>query len=232
MSVGRKATALMIIIEKIISRHHQGHIRLDEETFKLFEVAKRINYADTEEEFQGAIANLISPVPDYLKSPVPISAGIRIVKTVTIIIGGGRTTDQIIEAAKRLEGRNRPSSIHSDITQANMPSGHGRRRPVILEFFEFDHDPTTEEVRARCEEPGCGYPHYEDGLRFQEDHPDDQRERHHIFIPENPWCDAHDYPQALNFWSFTGGRELGLRCCCLGDGWYLRYLFARRKYIF
>ena len=164
--------------------------------------------------------------------PIPVSAGtsgITIVKTVTVMIGGGRTTDQIIEAAKKSEGRNKPSYIDSDITQANIPSGHGRRRPVVLEFFEFDHDLLTEEVMTRCEEPGYGYPTCEDGLRFQEDRPDDQREHPHIFIPENPWCGADGPPRALYLWSNADDRKLSLSYCRLDGGWYRARLFARRK---
>ena len=149
----RKARALMIVIEKIIARNHQGLTSLDEKTFKLFELAKRVHYAKNEEEFQSAVADLAkpAPVPDYLKPPMPSNAGIRIVKTVTIQIGGGRTTDDIVGAAKELEGPSRPGYINPAISKTNMPSGHGRKRSVVVEWFKFDHDPTTEEVRTLCE---------------------------------------------------------------------------------
>lgn len=166
--------------------------------------------------------------------PIPVSAGttgITIVKTVTIEIGGGRTTDQIIEAARKLEGKNRPGYIDQAITQANMPSGHGCSRVVVVEWFEFNHDPTTEEVRTRCEEPGYGHSTYEDGLRFQEDHSDDQRERPHIVVPENPWCDADGSPQALSLWGDTSDRLLSLDYCFLDRRWIRYCLFARRKYV-
>ncbi len=166
--------------------------------------------------------------------PIPISvgtAGITIVKTVPVRIGGGRTTDQIIKAAKNLKGKNRPNYINPSITQANMPSGNGRVRVVLVEWFEFDHDPTMNEVRAQCEEPGYGYSHYEDGLRFQEDRPDDQRERPHVLIPENPWCDADGFPQALFLWSFIGDRKLDLDYYDLEYRWHRRCVFARRKYL-
>ena len=163
--------------------------------------------------------------------PPPAQLASGIVKTSIVVIGGGRTTDQIVETARKLEGKDRPSYINEAITQGNMPSGNGRRRPVVIEWFGFDHDPTTGEVRARCEEPGCGYPTYEDGLRFQEDHPDDQRQRPHIVIPENPWCDADDDPQALDLWSDTDGRELNLDYCHLEYWWIRNCLFARRKYL-
>jgi len=171
---------------------------------------------------RGFVGLMIPPSPD------PASG---VVKTSVVVIGGGRTTDQIVADAKKLEGKNRPSYINSDITQEHMPSGNGRKRSVIVEWFEFDHDPTTEEIRARCEEPGYGYSTYEDGLRFQEDRPDDQRERPHIVIPENPWYDARGDPRALGLWSYDGGRGLGLRWCGPRGGWGRRCVFARRKYV-
>ena len=151
-----------------------------------------------------------------------------VIKTVKIQIGGGRTTDQIVEAARN---KDKNIYINSNISQKNMPSGYGNPRFVVIEFFEFDHDPTTKEVVARCEEPGYGYSTYEDGFRFQEDRPDDQRERPHIFIPENPWYGADGCPQALGLWGSGSGRGLSLDDCHLGSGWVRRCLFARRKYL-
>ena len=166
--------------------------------------------------------------------PIPValpSAGIRIVKTSVVVSGGGRTTDQIVKVAKELPEGQRPGYINPAITQANIPSGNGRRRTVLVEWFGFDHDPTTEEVRVRCEEPGYGYSQYEDGLRFQEDHPDNQRTHPHVVIPENPWCDAHGNPRALYLWGSTGARLLSLYYCCLDCSWSRYCLFARRKYL-
>ncbi|MDI6734540.1 MAG: hypothetical protein QMD50_03605 [Patescibacteria group bacterium] len=55
-----KERALMIVIEKIIARYQNQHVvgDLDEEIFKLFEKAKKIKSAETENEFQLAIADL------------------------------------------------------------------------------------------------------------------------------------------------------------------------------
>ena len=180
---------------------------------------------EREEQLNKLLRDEMMPVPAALPS-----AGINIVKTTVIMIGGGWTTDQIVKAAKELPEGVRPGCINLAITQANMPSGNGRRRSVVIEWFEFpDHDPTTEEVRARCEESGYGYPQYEDGLRFQEDHPDDQRERSHIVIPENPWYDAYGSPRALGLWCAVD-RKLDLNYCHLEYRWFRYCLFARRKY--
>lgn len=161
--------------------------------------------------------------------PIPVStgtAGIIIVKAVTVVVGG-RTTDQIVADAQ-----GKYSYVNPDIKQTNMPSGHGRRRSVVLEFFEFDHDPTTEEICARCEEPGYWYSTYEDGLRYQEDHFDGQQERRpHVFFPENPWRPTGSGGQALGLWGHTGGWRLDLGYCAPEEpGWFKLCIFARRKY--
>jgi hypothetical protein len=56
--VDKKTSALMIVIENILGRHHQGLIRLDEPTFELFEFAKRIFYAETDEDIRQVTAEI------------------------------------------------------------------------------------------------------------------------------------------------------------------------------
>lgn len=54
----RKDRALRIIIEKIIARHERGLIALDEPSFELFELAKRIRQSDDEKTLQDALKAL------------------------------------------------------------------------------------------------------------------------------------------------------------------------------
>jgi hypothetical protein len=56
-----KARGLMQVIERIIARHNRGECRLDEETFKLFEIAKRIKRARSDREFLEAVRQLETP---------------------------------------------------------------------------------------------------------------------------------------------------------------------------
>lgn len=160
----------------------------------------------------------------------PSSHAKGIVKTVAVQIGGGRTTDMIVKAAADKGNKNRCSFVHHAIVQANMPSGNGRLRTSVLEWGEFDHDPYTDEVCDWINEPGYGHPTYEDGLRFQEDDPEAQRERSRIVIPENPWCVARGFPYALMLWGRAGVRLLDLSRCGPRDQWARSRLFARRKY--
>lgn len=55
-SYDRKALALMIVIEKIIARYQNQHAgNLDEGIFKLFKIAKSIDFAKSEKDLQSAI---------------------------------------------------------------------------------------------------------------------------------------------------------------------------------
>lgn len=144
-------------------------------------------------------AGILPPAPPLTAE----QAAAGIVKVVTIQIGGGRTTDQMVETAKKDCGR---GNVSGDITQKNMPSGYGKLRWVTLEFRQFDHEPFTEEVTDWQNEPGHGPSGYEDGLRFREHDPEAQIERPHIFVPENPWCGADGVPFALDLWSNAGKR--------------------------
>jgi hypothetical protein len=61
-----KARGLMQVIERIIARHNRGECRLDEETFRLFEVAKSIKWANNNREFLEAIGRLETPTNSWL----------------------------------------------------------------------------------------------------------------------------------------------------------------------
>ena len=53
-----RAQALMQIIEHVVARHNRGECRLDEETLKLFEVAKSIKRAKSAGGFLKALDEL------------------------------------------------------------------------------------------------------------------------------------------------------------------------------
>ena len=54
----RKIHALMTILGCLIARHHEGAIVLDDTSFKLFELAKRINSAEDSESLQNVLSDL------------------------------------------------------------------------------------------------------------------------------------------------------------------------------
>lgn len=55
----KKARLLMIVVERMIARYQNQHAgNLDEEIFKLFETAKKVKFAETEADFQNALADL------------------------------------------------------------------------------------------------------------------------------------------------------------------------------
>jgi hypothetical protein len=152
-----------------------------------------------------------------------------IVKTVTIQIGGERTTDQMVAAAKKDCGDHNVNDF--DINQRKMPSGYGKLRVVIIEFREFLYpDPYTEQVCDWINQPGYGHSTYEDGLRYREAEPEALKRRSHIFIPEAPWCDTDGFPYALCLWSLGHGRKVDVSRCHLRSCWLRECIFARRKY--
>ena len=53
-----KARGLMQVIERIIAKHHRGAVVLDDDTFKLFEIAKSIKWAENSSQFLDAIRKL------------------------------------------------------------------------------------------------------------------------------------------------------------------------------
>ncbi len=170
------------------------------------------------------------------KTPAPLNSvvfsnGIRIIETTVVIIGGGRTTDKIIKSAKKLSGGKKLRYINPNINQDDMPSGNGHRKVVILEWFEFDHDPTIKEVNRKCRQMGYDHPTYGDGLRWQETYPSVKLEYTHIIIPEEPLCFDGSLPLGL-FLSGDGNassRQLCMDFCILDRGWPLPCVFARRK---
>ena len=54
----KKVRALMQIIWRIIYRHHRGLVVLDEPTFELFELAKRVQYAKDDAVLSGVVEEL------------------------------------------------------------------------------------------------------------------------------------------------------------------------------
>lgn len=56
----KKVRVLMQIIWKLIGRHHRGLVVLDEPSFELFELAKRVRDAKTHGELKDALEVLMS----------------------------------------------------------------------------------------------------------------------------------------------------------------------------
>ena len=54
----RKARGLMIVIETIIAQHHRGEVVLNDQIFRLFEIAKSIKWANNDTEFVDAMRRL------------------------------------------------------------------------------------------------------------------------------------------------------------------------------
>lgn len=55
----RKVRALMGLIQRLVARHERGLVVLDEPSFELVELAKRVRRARTHGELKDAIEELI-----------------------------------------------------------------------------------------------------------------------------------------------------------------------------
>lgn len=55
---GKSERALMVIIEMLIQRHHTGKVHLDETSFRLFELAKRVFMIEDKKYLQDVLDEL------------------------------------------------------------------------------------------------------------------------------------------------------------------------------
>ncbi|MBI2677017.1 MAG: hypothetical protein HYX21_03690 [Candidatus Yanofskybacteria bacterium] len=61
----RKLTALMTVVELFIVKHHQGSVLLDEPSFQLFELAKRIYR--TKEDDEKSLQEVLTELANFKK---------------------------------------------------------------------------------------------------------------------------------------------------------------------
>ena len=98
------------------------------------------------------------------------AARARVGKVFRIVRGGKRTTEQVVGATTH-------TYINDGITSANFPlieSLEEERELVAFQVPDYDHDPSSEEILAELKTRGLERPTYEDGLKFDEAHPDEK----------------------------------------------------------
>ena len=134
-----------------------------------------------------------------------------------IVIGDGRSTDELVEAGDY-------AYAHSCVTSDNFPArpfaGQQAREIVLL---EFNREVTTEDAIAEAARLGLERPLYEDALHFGAAHPDVQRERPVVFL-HDPWFGFFGRRDVLSLWTNAGRRELGLEG--FDDPWIPSWRFA------
>lgn len=123
--------------------------------------------------------------------------------TYPIVIGDGRSTEELVEAG-------RYAYAHSCVTSDNFPArpvAGARLREIVL--LEFDHGVTADQVLAAAARAGLERPLYEDALHFGARYPDVQRGHPVVFL-HDPWIGFFGRRDVLCLWSNGGRRELGL----------------------
>lgn len=124
-------------------------------------------------------------------------------KVYSFTIGDGRTTEELVAAAKY-------GYCHSQVISDNFPARPFRGKPVReIVLLSFDHAVSSKEATAEAAKQGLERPFYEDALYFGIDYPDVQLEGPVAFL-HDPWLGNHGRRDAICLWNNAGRRELGL----------------------
>jgi len=124
-------------------------------------------------------------------------------KVYSITIGDGRTTEELVAAAKY-------GYCHSQVISDNFPARPFRGKTVReIVLLSFDHAVSSKEATAEAAKQGLERPFYEDALYFGIDYPDVQLEGPVAFL-HDPWLGNHGRRDAICLWNNAGRRELGL----------------------
>ncbi len=162
-------------------------------------------------------------VKDGGKAPVDkiakvLTEAIRQAKNIfQIVIGQYKTTEEAVAAGKY--DWSNDSINNKNFPYRSRPKG---KRKIVL--FEFDYDPTSEQVLAEAERQGLARPDYEDALDFGEQHPDIQLEQRPVVFLHEPWQDSGVSRDVVVLLGGSSGRDLDLRS--FDDKWLRRCRFA------
>ncbi len=140
--------------------------------------------------------------------------------------GGGGTFTIVCEGSQetsRLVGEGKYDWVNPVITDERFPSQKHAPLDRTIELFEFDHDPSDDEVLKELKRRELERPTYEDALYFGIKHPDEQRKRPIVFLHE-PVRGPHGNLSVLVLHGSAGHRNLSLDW--FGYGWGRDGVFA------
>ncbi|NQW24485.1 MAG: hypothetical protein HQ475_13705 [SAR202 cluster bacterium] len=138
-------------------------------------------------------------------------------KTYPVTLGDGRTTEELVAAAKY-------GYCHSQVFSDNFPVRPFVEKPVReIVLISFDHPVSSEEATAEAAKQGLKRPYYEDALYFGILYPDVQLDGPVGFL-HDPWLGNHGRRDAICLWNNAGRRELGLEG--FDDLWETNYRLA------
>src|SRR3989338_1983059 len=125
--------------------------------------------------------------------------------------------------ASELIRRGKYDWVNDQITDERFPIFEHATATRKIEFVEYDHDPTSEEVLKDFTSRGLKRPTYEDGFYFGIQHKEEQRKHLIVFLHE-PVQDSDGSLYVLVLDGYSGWRELYLSC--FGHRWHRHYVFA------
>lgn len=146
----------------------------------------------------------------------------RMKKIFQIVVGGNRTTEEVIKAGKY-------DWVDPHIDSKSFPIESRRNDEVTIEIMEdsaFDLS-SEEAIRDADIFRGLERPSYEDALFFGEQFPEEQKRRREIVFLHTPWRDSSINDYVLALLSTSRGREL--RLFPFNSKWHHSVAFAFRK---
>lgn len=132
------------------------------------------------------------------------------------------TLDGLFKASELVK-QGKYDSSNDWITDERFPIKKHVPLDRTIELFEFDHDPSEDEVLEELKRRDLERPTYEDALYFGIKHPEEQRKRPIVFLHE-PVRGPHGDLDVLVLHGSAGLRLLDLRW--FGRRWPRRDVFA------
>ncbi len=140
----------------------------------------------------------------------------RLVKTLTVTCHGNATASQLIKNGKY-------NGVNNLITDERFPIQPHDPIACELELFQFDLNPTWDEVLTERNRRNLDEPTYEQGLYLGIEHPEEQR-KYPIVVTHKPVRVPYANPGVLVLDSDAAERYLSLVDC--GRRWHHSFVFA------
>src|SRR3989338_5208567 len=184
--------------------------------FDLF--GKIMGYCSEEKRDLGEVNDVLQIIKDK-----PNFAEILLSKTAAKISNVFEILCKGQYIASELIRRGKYDWVNDQITDERFPIFEHATATRKIEFVEYDHDPTSEEVLKDFTSRGLKRPTYEDGFYFGIQHKEEQRKHLIVFLHE-PVQGSYGRLRVLVLDGYSGRRGLGLGW--FDSRWDRGYVFA------
>ncbi len=152
----------------------------------------------------------------FLRGELIVSAIKAVAKIFTLVLSGAKKASELVR-----EGNY--GWVNDWITDERFPITPHEPTSRMIEFVEFDHDMSSEQVLAEFTRRGLERPTTEDALQFGIEHPEEQRKRPVVFL-HGPVRDRDGDPDVLVLREDDVQRSLSL--CWFDNVWGRDCVFA------